>query len=593
MIKKGFIFLILAALSFLSVARIHVQASATFSIFDDKTSFTFIWDRMSAKPADGSGGSYIQKANIYINEAYIGHNIEINTMMTINGIERQVFQRSNIKKTSEIQIYSENYMIGLVDTYYFNYADGDLSTMKAYNASGQLFNPLHHVDQYMTIKIAISDGILYADYLTIVETLKANPKDYITVNFVMNPIEINPEDPSALPETIGSIFNDSTQVGRVTHTVDGRDVNFKILYQGVMYNLDYTFSATTDMSIFERTYEIYYFTYDQVKYMLFNHGEESMFTRASGDTFIPYTLWNMETNEIATFERYNVYTYLRKEAGMTAVAYFYVDQFVIDNILSATVSMEYRYVNILGVKLDWQPYMKILENDIHTDPSVSWKMIAASISTAATTLGAMSGVGWPLFLLGTAVSGYLQYKTYEELTDSGIIYLGGTNEIKPVLPNASLLGEINTAYAKMYDDFSPVVANQEYKIFKLSLGSFNKFFMDKIEVKNDSFNIASFTYVTNDNFYVEVASEDYNVIVNPGDLVETPDNDSNIFQQILDFFQTWGTYIFITLGVIAGGFILFWISKSSSSLYDVFSNPGKVIIFGVIVLAILKFLKVI
>jgi hypothetical protein len=278
---------------------------------------------------------------------------------------------------------------------------------------------------------------------------------------------------------------------------------------------------------------------------------------------------------------------------MSIAAYFYVDEFIIDNIVSATVNMEYRYINILGVKLDWQPYMKILENDVYTDPSVSWKMIAASISTVATTLGGMSGVGWPLFLLGTAVSAYLQVKTFEELTDSGIIDLGGTEEIKPVQPGAALLGEINTAYAELYEDFNPVVANQEYKIFKLSLGSFDKFFMDKVEVKNGSFNVASFTYVRNGNLYVEVAEEDYNVIVNPGDLVQTPDTESNLWTQFLDLLNTWGTYILVIVGVVAGGFVLYWINKSSNSFLDILSNPGKIVIFGAIVYGILKITKII
>jgi hypothetical protein len=592
MIKKGFIFIILVTLSLFTITAISARASTTFSVFDNKTSFQFFWSR-SIKPADGSNGSTVSKHDIFIENSYIGYEIEVKTMMSINSVNRQVFQRTNNKNTSTISIYNSQSQIGLVTTYHLNYVNGDLTKMRAYSPTGQLFNPLNYKGKYMSIQLAVSDGILWADFNTMMDILKATPKDYVTINFTMNPIEVNPDNPSQLPNTVGSIFNDSNKVGRVTHTVDGRNVNFKILYNGTVYNLDYTFSATTDMSIFERTYEIYYFTYNNVKYMLFNHGEESMFTRESGDTFIPYTLWNMDTNELATFERYNVYIYLRKEAAMSVTAYFYVDQFIIDNLVSATVSMDYRYINILGVKLSWQPYMKVLENDVLTNAAVSWKMIAASISSAATIIGATSGIGWPLFLLGTAVSGYLQYLTYEEMIQSNWIKLGNTNEIKAVQPGAALLGEINKAYKSMYEDFNPITANQEYKIFKLDMGSFDKFFMDKIEIKNDSFNIASFTYVTNGNLYVQVAEEDYNVIVNPGDLVETPDTNSSFVERLIDFFNTWLTRILIIGGIIAGLFIVIRIDKGTTSISNVAKSPGKIIVLGIIVVVILKVLNII
>lgn len=594
MIKKSILFIILSALSLFFLTSISARAgTTTFSVFDNPPGSFFFAGQFWNDPRKGTNGSTISKQNIYIDDAYIDYEIEVNTMMTINSVNRQVFQRVNNKITSNIQIYNQDLMIGLVTTYYFNYVDGDLTKMRAYNGVGQEFNPLNYKGKYMTIRICVTDGMLRDDYNTMVDILKANPKDYVTINFTMNDIEVDPDNPSQLPDTVGSIFNDSSRVGRVTATVDERNVNFKILYEGSVYNLDYIFATSTDMTIFERSFEIYYFTYNDVRYMLFNHGDESMFTRSSRDKFIPYTLWNMDTNELSTFERYNVYTYLKKDAAMSVSAYFYVDQFVIDHLISATVSMEYRYVNILGVKLAWNPYMKVLENENITNTEVSWKAIAASISTVATTIGGMSGVGWPLFLVGTAVSAYLSVKTYEELFSSGLLKLGGVNEIKAVQPSAALLKEINSAYKSMYEDFNPIEANQKYKVFKLDMGSFNKFFMDKIEVKDGSFNIASFTYVTNGNVYVEVAGEDYDVIVNPGDLIQTPDNNPNFIDKVLDFLDTWLTRIIIVVGIISALYIITKIDRGTASISNIARSPWKIIVFGIIVVAILKVFNII
>ncbi len=374
---------------------------------------------------------------------------------------------------------------------------------------------------------------------------------------IENRIILDPTDPNdyaQLPTTSGSIFNEQP-LAHVDIVVDGYSIEMEIRYDTV-YFVHYTFSAETDMSIFNENYEVFYYTHEGVNFVIFNHGTESMFTQSGErlETFIPYTIWNLQTNEISTINQFNVYMHVRQEDAQNVFAYFYVDEFVIDNLLSVTTFMQYRYISIFGGQGEWTSHHRILEHDIIIDGNISWKIQAAAISTVATGIGAMIPViGLPILIVGAPISLYLQYLSFQEMMDGNMLWIGDINEIEQVVnPSTSLKSEIAGGYHEADSDFAGLDLDT-FTLWKLHLGTFNKPFQDRIEIREGSLSVIQFKYQTDGRVYTIDTSE-INMVVNLGELEETPDiPGDNILDRIIDplsKMENIGVYLAIAGGII-------------------------------------------
>lgn len=318
-------------------------------------------------------------------------------------------------------------------------------------------------------------------------------------------VEKNHNTVADLPLTDGVDYTDSSKMGRVKYTRSNYLLDLTIDLKSEIHSIQFNFSNTTDMSIFNNSYESYYFTNNDGKFVLINHGDESIFFQNKiKETFIPFTLWNLTTNQITTYDRFNVYIYTQMESGKNAYAYWYVDQFVIDNLTSATLAFKYQYDYYIGGLGDPIEEFIILEADKYTDVNkFTWETATLYGLSAGLISGVVvPGIGVPMAIIGTL----LAIDTTKDL----IVTPGSVNQIKKVNnPSTELVNNIVNTVKKEDPNFSIVNKN----IFKLHLGQFDKFFTSGIKIdksytyqsdftkKHSGINIMQFTYETDGKVY--------------------------------------------------------------------------------------------
>lgn len=321
-----------------------------------------------------------------------------------------------------------------------------------------------------------------------------NPDQYVTVD--------------QLPNTRGSIFDDQMEMGQVLFQPDGNNIDVQIFYDNQVYYLRYNMSPLTDMSVFTNNYEVFYYTNNGSKYIAINHGNYSMFTDSLErvETFIPYTIWNLNTNELETVDRFSTYLYSKKEDVNNVYAYFYVDEFLIDQLLSIDLGYRYRYNYMIGSNGAWQDEHVYLESNaqaVNLDVA-SWQLQHMATTTAAVAIGIhIPFVRWPILLFGTGY--YLWTASTIDITESQL-QIGNVNQIQKLdVVSPSLKTELINAFRTADNNFE--VADRP--VFKLHLGQFNKAFSTGIEIdpeysiinEQKGINVIQFTYRTNGQVY--------------------------------------------------------------------------------------------
>lgn len=353
---------------------------------------------------------------------------------------------------------------------------------------------------------------------------------------------------SQLPETTGNILGKQGSMGTVHFVQEGTNLLTTISYGGLTYNILNSFESTTDMTVFDNSYEIYYYTSLNEKFIIINHGQESIFTVENilESPFIPFTVWNLSTNESKTFKKYNVYMYSKKEAANNVFAYFYVDNYIVDNLVSATVSMKYHYTYITGSGEE-QYYYKVLEADeSNYGGGLTWQYNLL----VGSTFGALGILGnrYLMPLVGSVLFKNVQNKNFN---------FGSINEIEELVPSLELTTELNAAYRSKYPDFNNV--NNNLKVFKLHLGQFNKPFSVGIKIDEEfnyignqkGINVIEFTYITNGQFYT-VKGEDINIFFVPdkGTSMDPPitiPSAQTIWDNIIEFLKK--AYLIVVVAV--------------------------------------------
>lgn len=437
--------------------------------------------------------------------------------------------------TSRVEVYSDETSIHLKSSHDLKYLNSNNRTaLHLYGANTEEDIYFDQGDHFKIV-LALNKNLTSSQRNEILNAFNhnyRNTNDFVAVIFSVTayliPVQIDliGGDYQSLPETEGSIYSDTNKMGKVTvNNLGNNKYRFSINYERI-YTFEYTFASNTNVSMFDENYEAYYYSDNGSKFIVFNTGKQSMFTSRNikNQTFVPYTTWNLNTNELATIDDFNVYLYTKTEAGNNVYAYFYVNEFVIDNLLSVSLAMEWRYVSIIGTKGDWNPYFKTLELGNVTPGNVSWKLKAATISSAATAVGALiPGLGMPILAVGTPVSLLFNYLAVDEMIDKGSMVIGTIDEISNVVPNTTLKNEINGAYREYYDNFDGMDLSN-YNLFKLHLGTFDKFFQDSIEIRKDNgLDVISFRYMTDGKVYT-IDDSNINEVFNPGSLEQTPDD---------------------------------------------------------------------
>lgn len=507
--------------------------------------------------------------------------------------------------TSRVEVYQDNSTIHQKSSHDLRYLNANNRTaLHLYGANTEEDIYFDQGDHFKIV-LALNKNLTSAQRNEILNAFNhnyRNTNDFVAVIFSVTayliPVEIDliGGDYQALPETEGSIYSDTNKMGKVSiSNLGNNQYQFTINYERI-YTFVYTFASNTNVSMFDSNFEAFYYSDNGSKFIVFNLGQQSMFTSRNikNQTFVPYTTWNLNTNELATIDDFNVYLYTKNEAGNNIYAYFYVNDFVIDNLLSVSLAMEWRYVSIVGSKGEWNPYFRTLEQGNVSSGNVSWKLKAAMISSAATAAGSfIPGLGFPILAVGTPVSLLFNYLAVDEMIEKGSMAIGSINEISNVVPTTTLKNEINGAYREYYDNFDGMDLSN-YTLWKLHLGTFDKFFQDRVEIRKDNgLDVISFRYMTDGKVYT-IDDSNINEVFNPGSLEETPDDKPlapDWLARLLKFIEENFIGIILASGVaVAVGFVILIVAKIknefSSSKRRYRKNKGSNLPGVIIALAI-------
>lgn len=346
------------------------------------------------------------------------------------------------------------------------------------------------------------------------DTYAAIPSNnYVKIRFKDFEPPLEYDTVESLPMTTGNIFTTTGSFGTVISSLDGYNLTLQITYGNTVRYLLLPLAQNTDLTPFEANNAVY-FTKDGTKFIAFSHDpfNASFLPDSLPNKFIPYTILNLNTLEINTFDRLNTYFYVQNEAGNNVYAYFYVDQFIMDELLSVSLAFRYQYKYMVGPNGEWQEVNTILEaGQSHRFKSTTWQSDFLSIAIPVTSVAAMIPyVRWPALLIGTVSVAWVSSTQTAWPWQFGAIDEIAKANLTPAQSNyiANKLGEADP-------DFIGI--NNRLNVYKLHLGQFNKPFStgividDNFTSENDhkGINIIQLTYVTEGQIHV-VEGKDIN-----------------------------------------------------------------------------------
>lgn len=356
--------------------------------------------------------------------------------------------------------------------------------------------------------------------------------DYITFRFKeFTAPPVNEYDTvESLPNTTGNPFSETGTMGKVATHLDGYNLVLQITYGTQVRYLNYALALDTDLTPYQANNALY-FTDSGSKYIAFSHDEtKSMIKPTSSNTgYIPYTILNLTTMETKTFEMLSVYIHLKatEDTKKDLFGYFYMDQFVIDNLESATVIYNWRYETILNINSGWK----------NARVKVDAGETGQSESHWYTKYMTILMLGMPSLFNG---------EIFNDVT---------VDEIARVNWNQETLvtkDELDLRYSQENENFEGI--KQSMDVYKLFLGSHNNPLATKIGIDASSVQVINIVY-TKDNVVNTINAKDIDTSSSIDDwLIPQPDN-PNIFDIINDLWHQY-TWAFILAGVMIGFVVL-------------------------------------
>lgn len=340
-----------------------------------------------------------------------------------------------------------------------------------------------------------------------------------------------------------------SKVAGVTFTYDQfNNLEAKIKYENKFYYLNRSFESDTDMSIFD-TVEAYYMNRDNKPQIIINHSDRPYLRDIleapdnEKPAFVPNTIWDLTTNKFKTVSEYNTYVYLKQNHRSVMMAYMYIDEFIIDKLLTVELSwtsrVEHGFIGSIingGKYSDWERKTETLASDEYLE----YKKLTSS---------------WQHYIP------YWNY--YVGIRDLSKVYtmprIDSVNFNNIQSDYNITKSEYETYMFSLNDEFKGLSSNHRYKVWALALGQGLDWFSEKSEFYHNkdnlkdpyNFNIIRMTYETNGELY-EAVGEDMNIVVkvNPKDdgLENEKDNGPGLITTIIFFgaFGLWILAIFMT-----------------------------------------------
>lgn len=487
---------------------------------------------------------------------------------------------SNGLVESRLEVYTSDETIHLKSTYPIVYEAPGVTDLLFLDSGLSDWRVELEPNDYYQIVLVLNPSLTSSERNSVLTTLnngyiRAGVKAIdivITAWLVPNVIDPTlPEQLALLPETGGSIFDDVSDMGNVNIVPLGQNKYlFEILYEGI-WEVRYTFDSNTDLTIFDQSIETFYYTHEDEKFLVFNRGNESIFKTndVTNQTFVPYTIWNLSTNELATINKTSVYLYTQMTSNNHVYGYFYVDDFVIDHLLSVSLAMRYQYTFLIGSNGPWRLYQKVLEADTAVVETKPWQydfLVNTGVATGVAQV-LSGGLSFPTLLIGGGLMLWVGASIHRDPFETGNV-----TEIEAFNPSPSFKEIIETAYREKDESFDGI---KDYlTLYRLDLGEFNIFGSTGIKIDEtysmvegqQGLNVIEFVYMTNGQVYT-IKGIDIDVIFNPGPGTDgnNPDNPGDD-EPSNDPNPVW--YVLGAIGVLGVSIIAFAVSETKKKGYN-------------------------
>jgi hypothetical protein len=329
-----------------------------------------------------------------------------------------------------------------------------------------------------------------------------------------------PTDPEisvwdSLPITDGNPSNPIGDWGTVSYiNIDNtNEVSFSIEYKGITYPVS-SFVVDGDLDFLSKQKDILYYTdsitNDRMLYINFGDDLDSaLLNKVSFDNINVWSgeaLWNLSQEQIKVTDVLRVYNYIPEVgADGNVYSYFYMPDVPIDNLISVSSMLAYRYWDDgpLGVG-DPTPgeiqYKNVTAtrgetstiNPTWVESTYKTAYITSVITGIATLTGIIPGYGWAISGVAFLVGGALN------IADVGEFFAYDIQQIDHVIPDTSLTNNINSYISEtsFNDTFNP----DTDKLYKLHLATLQD--GDEVQIINDLSNITQVVWETNGEIYV-------------------------------------------------------------------------------------------
>ena len=304
----------------------------------------------------------------------------------------------------------------------------------------------------------------------------------------------------------------NNRLGTVLFEVDGLNVKIQISYNSRVYYINRSFDINTDMSIFT-TIEAYFMNIDGNPQIIINNSDRpylrDILEAPENQTpaFVPHTIWDLLTNELEIVSSYKTNVYIKQTAKGPIVSYVYIDEFIIDNMISAHLSWADRQKNgfpyslIFGKYTDWEIHEDIFVNDEYLE----YKNLTSN---------------WENFIPGwNIIRGIYQLtKTYEMPRIDNVNW----SNIQPEYNITKT--EVETYFRNTNPDFETFNSNPRYKLWAFGLQGGKSYMGTQTEIYHNpddlddpmNFKIIQLVYITNGQLYEAVGNDmDLIIVLDP------------------------------------------------------------------------------
>lgn len=470
MLKKAFIILILLTVF---IFKFSVQSQASYQVQTDLSDSFQTWSIVERNSI------YFLESNKVYFEMDAMDTLEISTFIDVglNGFTDFIVASSGIN-ASTIKVYDEVIDTVHVASYPWEYEAPEVTEVM-FNLS---FDASQTKGKYVQLSFIMNPLLVSNQLIMIMNEIYLMDLHFMGY-YIDDPFgEVVYNNVSDLPDTAGNLL-DSGSVGSVEYQLLANSVHIRITYGAVVYHIE---KILNDISFLVKDNLSYYYT-DQTTgepMIYLDYGMQNIpflfDTTSSSASWRPFTLWNLESNEIYSTDKVSIATHVQTEDANNMYAYFYLPYVEIDDLLSVQVAFDYKYTNdgwladIGFIKKESNPITTIIllekGNVTATTPEAvlnAYKFGATAmfIGGSLSSLG-LHEIGVPLFYGGLA--SFIAASVIDEFK----LVTTLVQNIESFIPTSTFRTQLQTKYRES-TGIDDLVISSEDVLYRLHLGQFD------------------------------------------------------------------------------------------------------------------------